>query len=494
MRNEKCLESRRWIWIFLVWMVMGAVALRGQDEGAETPSAPELLKDPFLKEASGGAPADYGKRDPYAEVAAEAAAVAREPERVIAVSSEFIEVPREKWIKVMAADEGDPLDGTTLRKEVQKWLEAGEAAHVGGGMTVARSGQRASVQSVQEFLYPTETQPYGPNARFPAAFETLLLGHQLEVDPQIYPEKYAKEGDLGDEGKGGWPKIGLAMVSEMGWYAGEYRYGYEPDALLGEPLVIEPIFRFFKSTNQVIMASGEYRLMDAFSWTNEDGAPLTESKVLSFVRADIVELEPTVGQKSPPKRAQAVLKFEWIEVDSDWWAGWLLDHEGSSFILTARAAVEELLDERRASIMEVLHLPMLSGQRQKSESKRFMVYPTEWIPAEEVGMRSERTASEPRNLGVTVEVDPALGPGGYADVNLVPEIVTHVGENVHQRIEVDGEWVPDVTMPLFYEMKTVTSVTLSLNQAMLISVMAPADEVGFPDGERRVLLFLTVRR
>ncbi|MEM7144595.1 MAG: hypothetical protein AAF591_05640 [Verrucomicrobiota bacterium] len=469
----------------------GAVSSSGKVAGEDEPSSGDEKRDPFLKNARGeraesGGGEDYGKRDPYAEVAAEAAAAAREPAKVIAVSSEFIEVPRERWLEVMAADEGDPLDGGALREEVQGWLEAGDARHVGGGMTVTRSGQRAKVQSVQEFIYPTDLTSGGPNARFPSAFETWNLGFELEVDPQIAPSE--------DEGKRGVPKIDMNLVPAMVWYVGEYRYGYEEGALAGEPLVIEPIYRSMQSTTSQAVRSGEYRLLDSFSWTDEVGGPTREGKVLSFVRADVVEVAPVPGNEKMPDGAQGILQIEWIEVSSAWWSDWLLGSEGSALLLDARRAVGEALKDGSAELVEVVRMPVRSGQRVKSESTRFMLYPAEWDPPREEGERSERASCETRNLGVTVEVDPVLASGGFADVNFVPEIVTHVGENIHQRIEIGGNWVPDVTTPLFYTMKNTAAVTVALNEPMLVSVMAPADEEGFPDGERRTLLFLTVRR
>ena len=156
-------------------------------------------------------------------------------------------------------------------------------------------------------------------------------------------------------------------------------------------------------------------------------------------------------------------------------------------------ALHRLIIEKGSTISLQRVIRIKSGQRNKIESIREVIYPGLFTSGDD-GYATP-TAHETRNLGTTVEVDPVFNDKGTVlDLDLSPEQVSHFGESIHHRILIGGEWKPNVTMPVFYTMKTTTQVTLPLDTYVLVSVMSPPDAEGRTDASRKVLLFVKVSR
>ena len=90
-----------------------------------------------------------------------------------------------------------------------------------------------------------------------------------------------------------------------------------------------------------------------------------------------------------------------------------------------------LADLKKMKGVDVLSAPRVttkSGQRAVIEIIRELKYPTEWKKdAEKKGLWVP-TAYEVRSAGVTLEVEPVIGPDAYTiDLNLVPQVVEHLG-------------------------------------------------------------------
>ena len=89
--------------------------------------------------------------------------------------------------------------GESLREQAAKWIGEGKAEIINSASVVARSGQRAKVESVDQYTYATEFDPAEipndltlengaetPITPFnPAALETRNLGTTFEVDPVL---------------------------------------------------------------------------------------------------------------------------------------------------------------------------------------------------------------------------------------------------------------------------------------------------------------------
>lgn len=236
-------------------------------------------------------------------------------EKQLRIRVEWIEMPQEKFHELTAeADPENPVpfkssnDGA-LRKELGQLIanKAEGVRMINSTEVLARSGQRAKIESIAEFIYPTEYDPalveksvgenknrvaelYGNRLPTPTSFETRNVGATLEVDPVIG----------GDD-----RTIDLNLAPEVVYVGGETEWGdYESDD--GELTVKMPMFYTMKVTTQVTMRASEYVMIGVNSPMNvETGMPDFEKKVAVFVKADllVVGLEPK-AKKDEPKKAK----------------------------------------------------------------------------------------------------------------------------------------------------------------------------------------------
>lgn len=181
-------------------------------------------------------------------------------------------------------------DGTSLRKQTQKWLEDKKANLIETISVTARSGQRAKVDSVSEVIYPTEPgTPDIPNEvqlegddtqapvvrSIPSAFETRHAGSTLEVDPVLGSDNTTIDLNLAPE-----------IVRENGftdWPPGE------PDPMLSVSL---PKFYTMKIITQVTTAHGRYAFLGTANPAESTLPKGKKSIVLLFVRSDVATILP----------------------------------------------------------------------------------------------------------------------------------------------------------------------------------------------------------
>ena len=174
-----------------------------------------------------------------------------------------------------------------------------------------------------------------------------------------------------------------------------------------------------------------------------------------------------------------------------------------------RARLTELVKKKEASIMETQILQAPDGQKATAESIEEYIYPTEYEPAElpnEITVEGEDgaqkvntrdfatgptpTAFETRNLGTTLEIEPTLQKDGRTVMlRFAPEIVHHVKNEVWSEWEgVHGR--SDITMPVMFSMRVSTGVYVADGDYRLVSATSPKGEEGYPDFDRKVMLFV----
>ena len=198
----------------------------------------------------------------------------------ILIICEFIEVEMKdfsSWI----LENPIKTDATPLREEVQSWIEAEKAVVAETLVVSARSGQRAKVEAVEEYIYATEYDaPNGaakaadgetvevipPNG---AAFETRNVGATLEVDPII-----------GQDGT-----IDLNLAPEI-VTVGEQ---YEVVTQIGdnEMIVRMPRFHATKATTQLTLHPGDYGLVGTSRLGLNKLPDAKDAIILIFVRCDV---------------------------------------------------------------------------------------------------------------------------------------------------------------------------------------------------------------
>ena len=211
----------------------------------------------------------------------------------IRVQVEFIEVSHEQLAELLFAPKV-PANGTELRKQLAQLVKDGKAAIVQTMLCIARSGQKATTESIEEYIYPTEYEPaelpaepskdkdkddntkatrldpaVGPT---PTAFETRNLGSTLEIEPTL-----SENGRI----------IDLRFVPEIVYHVGNTVWA-EWKGEHGNSPVQMPTFYTLRVNTSVTLADGQSMLVAALSPKNKDGVPDFTRKLMVFVKADVI--------------------------------------------------------------------------------------------------------------------------------------------------------------------------------------------------------------
>jgi Flp pilus assembly secretin CpaC len=178
---------------------------------------------------------------------------------------------------------------TALRNALLAKVVKGEAKLISNQSLFARSGERANVESVKEFIYPTEFEPgeaFKPEkddtkeeiSNFPilpptpTAFETRNLGDTLEIEPV-----------LSFDGK----VVDLTFKPESVKYLGENVMA-EWKTKTSDVNVQMPIFYTKRTNTSVTLAVGDFLLVNTYT-PEKDELPDNTRKILQFVRAEVLE-------------------------------------------------------------------------------------------------------------------------------------------------------------------------------------------------------------
>lgn len=211
----------------------------------------------------------------------------------IRVQVEFIEVSHEQLTELLFAPKV-PANGTELRKQLAQLVKDGKAGIVETLLCTARSGQKATTESIEEFIYPTEYEPaelpaepskdkdkddktkttrrdpaIGP---LPTAFETRNLGSTLEIEPTLSEDNKI---------------IDLRFVPEIVYHVGNTVWA-EWKGEHGNSPVQMPTFYTLRVNTSVTLADGQSMLVAALSPKNKDGVPDFTRKLMVFVKADVI--------------------------------------------------------------------------------------------------------------------------------------------------------------------------------------------------------------
>ncbi len=216
----------------------------------------------------------------------------------IRVQVEFIEVSHEKLTELMFG-ETPAANDVELRKQVAALVQGGKASILETMLCTARSGQKATTESIEEFIYPTEYEPatLPENAQVnkkddanaaksvrrdpatgptPTAFDTRNLGSTLEIEPTLN-----EDGSI----------IDLRFVPEIVYHVGNEIWA-EWKGKHGNSPVQMPKFYVLRINTSVTLADGKPMLVAALSPKDGNGHPDFTRKLMVFVRADVL----TVGR------------------------------------------------------------------------------------------------------------------------------------------------------------------------------------------------------
>jgi len=209
----------------------------------------------------------------------------QDPPAIIRAYMQLIEVPHATFTALM---NGKDNAGPALHARVLGMTKSGKAKLVETSLITTRSGQRATIESVREEIYPTDyglpsfggpvilwknpfTFPRGGQAT-PTAYETRNTGTTLLVEPSANQE--SKTIDL---------HFNPEIVDPLGlttWSESRDRWGDNSCRM--------PEFETWKTNCSITLKSGRIELVTVFSPKPADEQSTTTRKILCFVRADIV--------------------------------------------------------------------------------------------------------------------------------------------------------------------------------------------------------------
>lgn len=217
---------------------------------------------------------------------------ATEPQ--IRVQVEFIDVSHEQFTELMFGPKPPANDGE-LRQQVAQLIKDGKATVMETLLCTTRSGQKATTESVEELIYPTEYEPAtlpknihvkdeeaaekakinvrdlatGPT---PTAFDTRNVGSTLEIEPTLSSDHKT---------------IDLRLVPEIVYHLGNEVWA-EWKGEHGNSPVQMPTFYALRLNTAVTLTEGHFMLAAALSPKSKEGIPDFTRKLMLFVKADVV--------------------------------------------------------------------------------------------------------------------------------------------------------------------------------------------------------------
>lgn len=365
-----------------------------------------------------------------------------------------------------------------------------------------KSGNKATTESMDEVRYPTEFEPGNAKGTAAAAisFEVRNVGDALEFEAVIGPDGRTCE---------------LSVVPKRVRLAGFHDVPGAP----GDAKVPQPIFRTQNLTTSTRLRSGEPHYLGTLTAPSErgiaDGAAAETS--LAFLRFHAHG--PRIDEiKAIPEEKQNVTAIN-LE-----YSAYSMDRTQAREILLAMPTLEApweklqaLIHDKQARFEHLVAIQTKSGQRAMIEEIHELIYPTEFSPparahttettkrtgtaqgTETTTVTAEIASSEilpgvattfeKRNVGVSVEVEPVIGPDGVTiDLSHAISAIAHLGNLNPGPIA-----TPFPPLPLFESRKVTSAQTVFIGRHMLVGTFNPPDNDGVnerADDGRTWLLFV----
>jgi hypothetical protein len=363
-----------------------------------------------------------------------------------------------------------------------------------------RSGQRSIVEAVDELLYPTEFAPPA-NAKgtpFPTAWEMRNVGDTLEVEPVILAD-----GRTCD----------LNFVPQRVSFVGFRDEPGSPDTLA----ISQPIFDTQKITTSVTVLDGQPAFLGTFSRATSQGVANgggPSEVTLAFLNVSVVSIPIGKVPAKPVNAGPVELTYSVFS----------LERAAAREMLVAPASfqtswdkLQTLLAQKKARLEHVSTIKTKSGQRAVTEEIRENRFATEFnapgglhktddtkrtTTAEVSGkpgalgktiteetttvthstpddpqVPGYATAFETHNVGLTVEVEPVVGPDGVTiDLNENVQSTTDRGV-----VRVNGVGANYPQKPLLEAANITTSQTIPAGGHVFVGTMNPPGANGVND-------------
>lgn len=383
-------------------------------------------------------------------------------------------------------EHGMPDDASKLRDDLAEAAKDGRASVDHTAVLLGVVGGEVSVDSILEQIYPTEYFSNGPGVwPAPTSFETRNLGYatQLRTGREDGAVRFKADGEFAE------------MRPHHAWHPLAEKTRQPGDVFL-------PVIRSVRIPNPVggrgadPFAADSRPLPD--DWAGR-ALELGEGKTHWLGRMDPLPADRDSGGRSrliffrgmevpAPAAGETPERFRFsfsaVKVRHGDFSDWL---RGTSLAEVPSEAWEKVGHWKKAGTAEVVDAGGRIADRGGEcliESVREVSYPTEWLPTNQTvvlerwtedetrrqggEVRSGRasyarkrvdavagiagaslpTSFETRNEGLTVEAS-FSGDGKGVVAKLRIGRVRQVGLSTYRRIEVDGEWIPDIQLPLF---------------------------------------------
>lgn len=224
-------------------------------------------KDPFVAEASEGAPKN------------------------IRVQLEYIDVSQKDLTRLMMEDKSTTTDAKALRMKVQELVDKGEAKFIDTQLITAIAQRQAMSSSFNEYVYPIEYDPPGginPESSqkadehpfimaLPTSFETRNVGSNLEI-----------EATLTDDSR----LLDVRVSSTFLWHSGDNIWHESKDSKGNVYKTTTPNFYKIGIETSAMVVTGQYFLAGVVSPKDAKGQVDTERKVMAFLKCDALSVVP----------------------------------------------------------------------------------------------------------------------------------------------------------------------------------------------------------
>lgn len=213
---------------------------------------------------------------------------AAEQAQHVRVSLQFIELPHPVLTELLA---GNEAGGSSLYAKAVSLTKEGKAKILDSSVVTGRSGEKLTLESIREEIYPTEygsvtlpcsigstpslvlpEDPSNPMYRFIGAFETRNTGTTFEV-----------EATIEDDGE----SIGLHLLPE--WVTPvRFDTWAEHHDQWGDASFRMPVYETLRVNTGVSVIPGKFELVSVITPKPVAPVPGASRKVMVFVRAEII--------------------------------------------------------------------------------------------------------------------------------------------------------------------------------------------------------------
>ena len=224
--------------------------------------------------------------------------VATTTPKLIQVQTEWIELPRDVLARLLLQRSATTADATGLRKEVQAMVQAGTAKLVDLQLLTSRSGERATLESHHELIYPTEAEPptvpnsIGPLPKFERPKVDNFQAVVGLIAPRV-PESFATRNvgsafEMRATASESSQIIDLSLFPSLTWHPENTVWHERTDIGGGLVKIERPGFYRLQPQTALTLKSGACSLAAILTPHGQNGRADFDREVMLFVKATIL--------------------------------------------------------------------------------------------------------------------------------------------------------------------------------------------------------------